>query len=115
MKTKHHLAITILMFLGLTIMVNQVSQPVTIVRSAIEAQNDDSDANPTTDDDSFVLQANLVVNSISQVTPHHELYQIREILLDEVADPLPVHDTNLISETNHFRTLFRKVISANAP
>lgn len=115
MQLKNHLVILVFIFLGLTIMANQVTQPVTIVKSDIEADQGNDEDNPVTGEETIILQADLVFNSISQVTPHYELYQIREIVLDEVSDPLPVHEIPDISETNHFRTLFRKVISANAP
>lgn len=103
------------MILGLTIVVNQVSQPQSIVKTTVEdSQKDDSETS-TTDDQTYILQANLAISSISQITPHQEFYQIREIVLNEVSDPLPAHDTPYIAGTSHFRTLFRKVISTNAP
>ena len=114
MKFRNHLAILTLMILGMTIMVNQVTQPVAIVKSAVESSSEDSETS-TSDEQTYVLQANLVVSSITQVTPHQEFYQIREIVLNEVLDSYPEHHTPYIAGTSHFRTLFRKVISTNAP
>lgn len=98
----------------MTITVNQVAQPVAIVKTTVEKSSDDSGTS-TNEEQTYILQANLVVGSITQVTPHQELYQIREIILNEVRDPLPEHHTPYFTGTSHFRTLFRKVISTNAP
>lgn len=102
------------MILGSAVLMNQISQPLAIIQS--KANIEQSDDGETTDSkDVYVLQANLAINSFSHITLHQELYQIREIILDEVADPQPVHAIQQITETDHFRTLFRKVISTNAP
>jgi hypothetical protein len=115
MKFKTHLAIIILMILGSAILMNQISQPMAIIQSKADVEQSDDGKSTETDDTVYVLQANLAINSFSQVTLHQELYQIREIILDEVADPQSVHDIQRITETDHFKTLFRKIISTNAP
>jgi len=115
MKLKTNLAIIILMILGSAVLMNQISQPLAIIQSKTDIEQSEDGKSTETDDEVYVLQANLAINSFSQVTLHQELYQIREIILDEVADPQPVHAIQQITETDHFRTLFRKVISTNAP
>ena len=115
MKFKTKLAIIILMILGSAILMNQISQPLAIIQSKADIEQSDDGKSTESDDAVYVLQANLAINSFSEVTLHQELYQIREIILDEVADPQPVHAIQQITETDHFRTLFRKVISTNAP
>ena len=115
MKFKTHLAIIILMILGSSVLMNQISQPLTIIQSKADVEQSEDGKSTESDDAVYVLQANLAINSFSQITLHQELYQIREIILDEVADPQPVHDIQRVTETDHFKTLFRKVISTNAP
>jgi hypothetical protein len=115
MKLKTHLAIIILMILGSAVLLNQISQPLAIVQSKADVEQNEDTESTESDDAVYVLQANLAINSFTQVTLHQELYQIREIVLDEVAKPQPVHAVQQITETDHFKTLFRKVISANAP
>jgi hypothetical protein len=115
MKFKAHLAIVILMILGSAILANQVIQPFAIVnaKADVEQSKDDGPTGPK--DKAFVLQANIAINSFSQVTLHQERYQIREIILDEVVDSEHVYHPRQITESDHFRTLFRQVISPNAP
>ena len=115
MKIKTHLALIILMVLGSSLLMNQISQPMTIIQSKADVEQSEDGKSADSDDAVYILQANLAINSFSQVTLHQELYQIREIILDEVADPQPVHTIQQITETDHFKTLFRKVISTNAP
>ena len=103
------------MILGSAVLMNQISQPLAIIQSKTDIEQSDDGNTADTDDAVYVLQSNLVINSFSHITLHQELYQIREIILDEVADPQPVHAIQQITETDHFRTLFRKVISTNAP
>ena len=115
MKLKTHLAIIILMILGSAVLMNQISQPMAITQGKADIEQNEDGKSTEKDDVFYVLQSNLAINSFSQVTLHQELYQIREIILDEVADPQPVHAIRQITETDHFKTLFRKVISTNAP
>jgi hypothetical protein len=115
MKIKTHLAIIILMILGSSVLMNQISQPLAIVQNKADVEEGQNTESTDSDDALYVLQANLAINSFSPVTLHQELYQIREIVLDEVAKPQPVNAVQQITETDHFKTLFRKVISANAP
>lgn len=115
MKIKTHLALIILMVLGSSLLMNQISQPLAIVQSKADVEQSDDTESTDSDEAIYVLQANLAINSFSQVTLQQELYQIREIILDEVADPQPVHTIQQVTETDHFKTLFRKVISTNAP
>jgi hypothetical protein len=103
------------MILGSAVLMNQISQPLAIIQSKTDIEQSDDGNTTDTDDAVYVLQSNLAINSFSHITLHQELYQIREIILDEVADPQPVHDIQRITETDHFKTLFRKVISTNAP
>ena len=86
-----------------------------IVQSKADVEQSEDTESTESDEGVYILQANLAINSFSQVTLHQELYQIREIILDEVAKPQPVNAIQQITETDHFKTLFRKVISANAP
>ena len=103
------------MILGSAVLMNQISQPLAIIQTKADVEQSDDGESTEAEDALYVLQANLAINSFSQVTLHQELYQIREIILDEVADPQPVHDIQEITVTDHFKTLFRKVISTNAP
>jgi hypothetical protein len=115
MKFKAHLAVAVLMILGSAVLTNQISQPLTIIQSKADVEQNDDSKSTDSDDAVLVLQANLAINSYSQVTLHQELHQIREIFLDEVTDHQPVHVVKKITETDHFKTLFRNVISTNAP
>jgi hypothetical protein len=115
MKFKTNLAIIILMILGSAVLMNQISQPLAIIQSKADIDHSEDGKTTESDDGVYVLQANLAINSFSQVTLHQELHQIREIILDDVSDPHPVHVIQQITETDHFKTLFRKVISTNAP
>ena len=115
MKIKTHLLIIIWMMLGSAILLNQVIQPIMIVDSkANTEQSDDGKANEA-DEDTYVLQANVAINSFSPISLHQELYQIREIILDEVEDPQSTLEVENLTESDHFRTLFNQVISPNAP
>jgi len=115
MKLKTHLAIIILMILGSAVLLNQISQPLAVVQNKVDVEEGQNAESTDSDDALYVLQANLAINSFSQVTLNQELHQIREIVLDEVAKPQPVNPVQQITETDYFKTLFRKVISANAP
>ena len=114
MKSKNHLAI-ILIILGSAVLVNQVTQPLSVVQTKTDVEQGEGSKPTDSDEAIYVLQTNLAINSFSQVTPHQELYQIREILLDEVSDPHPVYATQRLTGSDHFKALFRKVISTNAP
>ena len=103
------------MILGSAVLLNQISQPLVIVQIKADVEQSEDTESTESDEAVYVLQANLAINSFSQVTLHQELYQIREIILDEVAKPQSVNAVQQITETDHFKTLFRKVISANAP
>jgi len=115
MKFKTHLAVIILTILGSALLLNQISQPLTVIQSEADVEQQNDSETTDSDDEVTVLQANLAINSSSQVTLHQELHQIREIFLDEVTDHQPAHIVKKMTETDHFKTLFRKVISANAP
>ena len=115
MKIKTHLLIIIWTMLGSAILLNQVIQPIMIVEAKTKTeQSDDGSANGA-DEDTYVLQANVAINSFSPISLHQELYQIREIILDEVEDPQSTLEVENLTESDHFRTLFNQVISPNAP
>jgi len=115
MKFKNHLAIVILMILGTVLLLNQVSQPILVLQTKADTEKKDDGKTTDSGEQGYILQENVAINSITSITLHQELYQIREIILDEVADPQPVREINALTESDHFRTLFRKVISPNAP
>jgi len=98
----------------MAIMADQVTQPLTISESSSNIEQNEKDNSQDSDEQIYVLQ-NLAINSFSTITIHQEFYQIREIILDEVADPQPVQVLDGLREDNYFRTLFRQVISPNAP
>jgi hypothetical protein len=102
------------MLLGTALLVTQVSQPLVLDDSAEIEQADENDSHDA-DAPHWVVATDLAINTISQVDLHQELYQIREIILDEVADPHIIHPAQKLSDSDHFRTLFRNVISTNAP
>lgn len=77
-------------------------------------QSEDGDATESSQE-VYVLQANVAINSFTPISLHQELYQIREIILDEVDDPQSALEVENLTESDHFRTLFRQVISPNAP
>lgn len=104
------------MLLGTAVLITQVSQPLLIVQNNSDVeQSDDQDAQRDATDAHWAAGTDLALNTISQVDLHQELYQIREIILDEVADPHIIHPAQKLTESDHFRTLFRNVISTNAP
>ena len=100
------------MFLGIAVVVSQVSQPVIAKTYELEqSTNDDEDSEQV----EISISADVAITSASGLNLSQEFYKIREILLDEVADPHVVHVAQRLTETDHFKTLFRKVISAKAP
>ena len=104
------------MLLGTAVLVSQVSQPLVVVQNSIDIeQSDDKEAEEGADNVHWAAKTDLALNTISQVDLHQELYQIREIILDEVADPHIIHPAQQLTDSDHFRTLFRNVISTNAP
>lgn len=114
-EIKRHIAVIIWMLLISALLVTQVSQPLAqLSYSSDIEQTDDSDEADSQESYS-IISADLALNSISQLNLHQEFYQIREIVLDEVADPHVVHVAQHLTESDHFRTLFRNVISTNAP
>lgn len=100
------------MILGVAIVVSQVSQPVIAKNIDVEqsATGDDNAA-----DEQIAISPDLAITSSSGLTLNQEFYKIRDIILDEVADPHVIHVAQKLTESDHFRTLFRKVISTNAP
>jgi hypothetical protein len=114
MKLKTHLAIIIWMIIGSAVLVNQISQPIALIEPDADfAQGDDNTQD--SDEATYVLQANVAINSFTPVTLHQELHQIREIILDEVADPQEYHIGLQRPESDHFKTLYSQLISPNAP
>ncbi len=116
MKGKTFSAVVIWMLLGSAILVNQVSQPMAKLQAQARVEQGEEDTQATgSHEQVYVVQDNLAINSFSQINLHQELYQIREIILDEVADPQHFYLVTDISGSSLFRTLFRQVISPNAP
>jgi hypothetical protein len=100
------------MILGVAVVVAQVSQPVIAKSYEIEqAANDDE----SSEQSEVAVSADVAITSATGLNLNQESYKIREIILDEVADPHVIHIAQKLTETDHFKTLFRKVISANAP
>jgi len=102
----------LLVILGVAVLVAQVSQPVIAKDHLLEQAAGDQDEDSET---TFSISPDVAITSASGLHLSLEFYKIREILLDEVADPHVVHAAQKLTETDHFKTLFRKVISANAP
>lgn len=100
------------MTLGIAVIVSQVSQPVLASNQAVEQSTADDQE---TDETQYSVGADIAITSAAGLNINQEFYQIREIFLDEVADPHVIHVGQNLTETDHFKTLFRKVISANAP
>ena len=115
MKIKTHLAIIVLMILGTAILLNQVSQPLVVVQAKASTEQSEDGDSTEPGQETYVLQANVAINSFTPISLHQELYQIREIILDEVNDQQSTLEIENLTESDHFRTLFRQVISPNAP
>lgn len=115
MKIKTHLLIIIWMMLGSAILLNQVIQPIMIVETEVNSEQSDDGNATESDEDTYILHSNVAINSFSPISLHQELYQIREIILDEVEDPQSTLEVENLTESDHFRTLFSQVISPNAP
>lgn len=98
--------------LGAAIVFAQVSQPVVAKNIKVEQSSTDEESS---DEATFSISKDLAITSASGLSLSQEFYKIRDILLDEVADPHVIHLAQKLTETDHFKTLFRKVISANAP
>lgn len=111
-KNKFHLLFW--MILGIAVVVSQVNQPVLAKASSKIEQSAQSD-DETSEVEHVSVSTDLAVSSTVSLNPNQEFYQIREIILDEVADPHVVHVAQKLAETDRFKTLFRKVISTNAP
>ena len=99
-------------FLGAAIVFAQVSQPVIAKNYEIEQSSTEDDSSTEA---IITISKDLAITSASGLNLSQEFYKIRDIFLDEVADPHVVHLAQTLTETDHFKTLFRKVISANAP
>ena len=115
MKFKTHLAVIILMILGMAIMANQVTQSLTTNQASDETEQNDTSSTQNSEEEICFVQSNLAINSFTPITLNQEFYQIREIILDEVADPQHSQDNVGLSEGGNFKTLFRQVINPNAP
>ena len=115
MKGKTILAVVIWMLLGSAIVVNQVSQPLVNLQTRAKVEQSENTKASGSPEQTLVVQDNLAINSFSQITLHLERYQIREIILDEVADPQHFYRVVDFTGSSLFRTLFRQVISPNAP
>lgn len=103
------------MILGVSVMANQVSQPI-VQNPAVDISDQEEQSSSSQDDEkSYRLQSKLAITSLTTINLQHELYQIREIILNDVSDPHEVHIVAGLSKENNFRTLFRPVISPNAP
>jgi hypothetical protein len=111
---KHIAALTLIMLVS-ALLVTQVSQPIAQLTYSQGVEQSDGADNADSDSNKLVISADLALNSSTQLNLHQEFYQIREIVLDEVADPHVIYVANELTESDHFRTLFRNVISTNAP
>lgn len=115
MHTGKFLSALIILLIGMAVLTTQVAQPLWAATTVQQEDNrPDKEHNKDTRADAPELY-NPVINSAPQINLHLERYQIREIVLNEVADPHPVTSPVRLTESKHFRTLFRKVISTNAP
>ena len=115
MHTGKFLSALIILLVGMAVLTSQVAQPLWAATTVQQENNrPDKEHNNDTRADAPELY-NPVINSAPQINLHLERYQIREIVLNEVADPHPVTSPARLAESEHFRTLFRKVISTNAP
>ena len=101
--------------LGLAIVISQVEQPLYSDQFDVKTEHAEQSDDQSSDETRLVVATDLAINSISGLNLNQELHQIREIILDDVADPHIIHLAQNLTESDHFRTLFRKVISANAP
>lgn len=102
------------MFVSMAVMAGQIGQSFALKQVQQEEQKG-QDKNTDAGDSHIIIATDLTVHTLSEVHIDQELYQIREIVLDDVADPHVVHVAQKLTESGHFRTLFRKVISVNAP
>lgn len=114
---RKHIAALTLVLLVSALLVTQVSQPVfnwsyTPETEQTDLPNSDEAGSEATH---AVVSADLALNSISHLNIHQEFYQIREIILDEVTDTHVVYVAHKLAESDHFKILFRNVISTNAP
>ena len=100
------------MTLSVAIVTAQVSQP--LMAKSFDVEQSATDDNNSADEE-YSISPDVAITSASGLSLSQEFYKIREIILDEVADPHVVHVAQKLTETDHFKTLFRKVISANAP
>ena len=115
LKKKLSFNFIVWILLGVAIVISQVEQPLYADQLDIKTEQSDQSDQESSDETRLVIAADLAINSISGLNLHQELYQIREIILDDVADPHIVHLAQNHIDSDHFRTLFRNVISANAP
>jgi len=103
------------MILAVSVMANQVSQPF-VQNQAVDIKEQEKESSSSEDDEkSYQLPGNLAINALSTINLQQEFYQIREIILNEVSDPQEAHIVSGLREGSNFKTLFRPVISPNAP
>ena len=111
---KQPTAFLLVILLGMSVLVYQTKQTYVQVVKIEQAKtaNDSNEESPDSHEVFIVSQD--VILSISSIQLDQEFYQIKEILFgdDESVETEP----NVVERSpSYFRTLFRQVISPNAP
>ena len=97
--------------LGSAVLVQQVSATPVASNSIESSTTDDSDED---EKEEVVSVSQAAINSVVGVHLTQEMHQIMEIRFESKNDP-ETEDKVTLFETEHHRTLFRQVISPNAP
>lgn len=97
--------------LGSAVLVQQVSAAPVASSSIESSTSDDSDEQ---EEEEVVSVSQAAINSVVGVHLTQEMHQIMEIRFESKNDP-ETEDEVTLFETEHHRTLFRQVISPNAP
>ena len=105
----------LVILLGMVVLVYHTAQTYVSVKQVAEVNTTDGKANEKTPDSQKQVSASPdVILSVSSIHLDQEFYQIKEIVfgVEEDSEDVPHTTENF---TSYFRTLFRQVISPNAP
>jgi flagellar basal body-associated protein FliL len=97
--------------LGSVMVLQQVSATPAVMFSIESSANDNADEKQEAE---IVAVSQAAINSVVGVHLTQALHQIMEIKFEFKNDPEPEDEVTLF-EAGHLRTLFRQVISPNAP
>lgn len=113
-KYNHPTALLLIVLLGMTVLVYQTSQSYMHVSQVVKTRNTEQSDQQEKGSEQQISLSQDVILSVSNIHLDQEFYQIKEILFGGEENEEEVPPT-IERFTSYFRTLFRQVISPNAP